>query len=194
MDEQRPDPNVAASGGLRRRFGVRIVAVSAAGLIALGVAGLAIATAQTPPASPSPGETSPDRVFGGRLGGQGGFGHHGLGRGVLHGEFTTAAPAGGYQTLAVQNGEVASVSASSITIRSDDGFSRTYRVDDNTLVNAGNDGIADVRDGDTVRITAVVSGQTARAVDIVDVTRVRESRGRWFPSRPRASAGPSGRP
>lgn len=116
-----------------------------------------------------------------------GHGPKGFGMGGIHGEFTTRAPGGGYQTIATQNGEVTAVSASSITVKSEDGYTRTYGVDDNTLVNAGNNGIADVKTGDTVRVTAIVSGNTRRAVDIVDGTNVQASRGRWMPPRPPAS-------
>ncbi len=48
------------------------------------------------------------------------------------------------------------VSSSSITVKSDDGYSKTYVVDDNTLVNAGSQGISDVRTGNEVRIMALV--------------------------------------
>ena len=105
----------------------------------------------------------------------------GIRRGALHGEFTMPAPGGGYQTLAAQTGQVTSVSTSSIALKSEDGFVRTYSVDDNTLVTAGNNGISDVKTGDAVHVLAVVSGGKARAVDIVDATTVQQSRGRWAP-------------
>ena len=91
------------------------------------------------------------------------------------------APGGGYQTLAVQTGQVTSVSTSSIALKSEDAFVRTYSVDDNTLVTAGNNGISDVKIGDAVHVVALVSGGKARAVDIVDATTVQQSRGRWAP-------------
>jgi hypothetical protein len=160
-----------------------VAAIFAAGLV-IGaiVAGLNVAGAQTPTPSASPSEgTRAEKPYG-RFGH--GFGHFGFGPGVLHGEFTTADPDGGYQTLASQVGEVTSVSASSVTVKSEDGFSRRYSVDDNTLVNAGNEGIDDVKEGDTVRVLAVVDGSTARAVDIVDGTNVDRLRGRWMPPPP----------
>ena len=94
------------------------------------------------------------------------------------------APNGGHETLAVQTGQVTSVSASSISVKSEDGFTRTYSVDNNTLVVAGNNGIADVKTGNTVRIVAVVSGGKSGAVEVIDGTNVQKLRGRWAPPFP----------
>jgi hypothetical protein len=181
MKSWEPEPVVPAPAapevGRRRRFGAgAAAAVFAAGLIAgVILAGLNIAGAQTP--TPTPSTPSVPNVQM-RM-----FAHHGpgFGTGGIHGEFTTRAPGGGYQTLASQVGEVTSVSASSITVRSEDGYARTYSIDDNTLVTAGNNGIADVTKGDDVHVTAVVSGGKARAVDIMDVTQTGTLRGRWLP-------------
>jgi len=165
------------------------IGLVAAGLVAgVAVASLDVATAQTPTPTPS---AAPDQRPGpGKLGRMGGPGHGPRGRaGALHGEFTTNAPGGGYQVLAVQRGEVTAVSASSITVKSEDGFTKTYAVDDDTLVNAGNDGIADVKTGDQVHVTAVVKDGAASAVQVMDGTNVRELRGRWRPVRPRPPAG-----
>ena len=116
------------------------------------------------------------------------FGHFGFGFGAIHGEFTAPAPGGGYETLATQIGTVSSVSSSSITVKSADGFTRSYTVDGNTLVTAGNNGIADVNSGDTVHVLAVVSGGKASAVELVDFTRAQQVRGRWLPPFPSESA------
>jgi hypothetical protein len=183
----------------RTRRTVRSVAVFggvfAAGLV-LGVvlASLNVAGAQSSSPSPSgrtgtfPGHFGrPDH---GPFGGEG-FGPGGFGPGALHGEFTTPAPGGGYQTLAVQSGTVTSVDAASVAVRSADGFTRTYTVDDNTLVIAGNNGIADVKNGDEVWITAVVSGGKATAIHVLDATNVRRLRGLLHPPLPRLPAEPS---
>lgn len=161
------------------------------GLVAMGVAagimlaGFGIAAAQeSTPSTTSDGGTTPPPKFGGF--GHRGFGFGGFGHGAIHGEFTTRAPNGGYQTLATQTGEVTSVSNSSITVKSEDGFDRTYAVNDNTLVNAGRDGIDDVKDGDEVRIMAVVDGDTARAVQVVDTTNLQRLGEQWRPRRPAA--------
>ena len=86
-------------------------------------------------------------------------------------------PNGGYQTLATQVGEVTDVSQSSIKVKSEDGFERTYAVDDGTVVTAGRDGIVNVKDGDTVHVLAVVTNGNAKAVEIGDHTQVESRRG-----------------
>jgi hypothetical protein len=120
----------------------------------------------------------------GRFFGMGGFG--GLGRGgPLHGEFTVRKPDGnGFQTMAVQTGEVTAVSPSSITVKSEDGFSRTYSVDENTVVGSGRDGIGTVKTGDTVRVAGVVDGGQARAAAVLDSTSLGKIGEHWgFPKR-----------
>jgi hypothetical protein len=122
--------------------------------------------------------------FGGKLFGLGGFG--GMGRGgPLHGEFTIRKPDGnGFQTMAVQTGEVTAVSPSSITVKSEDGFSRTYSVDENTVVGSGRDGIATVKSGDTVRIAGVVEDGKAKAAAVLDSTSLGKIGEHWgFPKR-----------
>jgi hypothetical protein len=96
----------------------------------------------------------------------------------------TAKPGGGYQTLAMQAGEITSVSSSSIAVRSEDGFSRTYAVDDKTRVMAGTNGISDVKKGDNVRVLAVVEGDKARSVTIADLSKLKDLRGK-LPQMPR---------
>jgi len=168
----------------------RTAALVAAGVLGGAVlAGFATASAQTPSpsagsqdgAAPMPGGPGgPGHGPGGRHGGKG----HGMG---IHGEFVTRQPDGtGYQTIATQQGEVTAVSATSITVKSEDGFSRTYAVDDNTLVNAGNDGIDDVAEGDDVRVTALVADGKASAVRVDDGTNVERLDGRWRPAPPAA--------
>jgi hypothetical protein len=168
-------------------------------VVGVVLAGLNIATAQeTPNTTPATPDKPPavekaplERPFPfpgpGRFGpgpfGPGPFGHK-FGRGAIHGEFTTPAPDGqGFRTHATQMGEVTAVSKSSITVKSEDGFSRSYAVDEDTLVNAGRDGIDSIKTGDGVQITAVVEGDTARAVHVVDTTNVRRLRDRWWPGR-----------
>jgi hypothetical protein len=113
------------------------------------------------------------------FGGFGGFG--GLGRGgPLHGEFTIRKPDGsGFQTMAVQTGEVTDVSPSSITVKSEDGFSRTYSVDENTVVGSGRDGIGTVKNGDTVHIAGVVDGGQAKAAAVLDSTSLGKIGEHW---------------
>ncbi len=170
----------------RRRRAAGLVAAGLVGGVVL--AGFATANAQTDP-TPSPSQTAPGTPGapaprGPMDGGRGKHGgKHGMGMGI-HGEFVTAAPGGGWQTIATQRGEVTAVSATSLTIRSEDGFSRTYSVDDNTLVNAGNEGIDDVENGDDVRVTALVVDGKYNAVQVNDGTQVERLHGRWRPAPP----------
>ncbi|HEU5449715.1 MAG TPA: hypothetical protein VFW57_11940 [Acidimicrobiia bacterium] len=193
-------------GGGFRRFG-RIPMIAGAVVGSFFLVGLGVAYAQSdssgttsttlpavvPPPSgqiaPAPAQPAPGEK-GGRFGrghhgpfgkffGLGGFGHLGRG-GPLHGEFTVRKPDGsGFQTLAVQTGEVTAVSSSSITVKSEDGFSRTYSVDENTVVGAGRDGIGTVKTGDTVRVAGVVEGGQAKAAAILDKTSLGKIGEHW---------------
>ncbi len=101
---------------------------------------------------------------------------------ALHGEFVTAKDGGGYETIATQKGEVTAVSASSITVKSVDGYTKTYTVNSDTKVNR--DGkIADITTGETIRIRATVSDGTATATMISDNTDRRQG-GRGNGSKP----------
>jgi hypothetical protein len=150
--------------------------------------------AQAPTASPSPSAPSWRRGPGGfgPLGGAFGFGGLGLGGlgglgGAIHGQVTVPKSGGGYQAVDVQRGTVSAVSSSSITVKSADGYSATYAVSSSTEVNAQGAGIGTVKTGDTVEVTATVSGGKATAASIIDVTSIRSSRGFFgFPP-----AGPS---
>jgi hypothetical protein len=188
-----------------RRFRTPVVA----GAVILGffVAGLGVAFAQTDPSGTTATTTAttaaptqpPLQIPGGKAFGRGGHGHGhggpfggklfglgGFGRfDGLHGEFTIRKPDGnGFQTVATQTGEVTAVSPSSITVKSEDGFSRTYSVDENTVVGSGRDGIGTVKTGDSVRIAGVVEDGKARAAGILDSTSLGKIGEHWgFPKR-----------
>ena len=185
MEESMSTPPIPAPpqpvdhGSRRRRFGIG-AAIFATGLVAgVIVASVTGAGAASPSPSSSASSNLPHKMFG-----HGFFGHDGFGFGAIHGQFTTPAPNGGYQTIDTQLGTVTAVSSSSISVKSADGFTATYSVDTNTLVNAGRDGISSVKTGDTVHVVAVVSGGKASAVDVFDVTNVQNLRGRWAPAFP----------
>lgn len=151
------------------------------------IAGLALAQTSTTEPGESATDTVPAPVPGGPKilhGGPGFEGPHGFGLGGIHGEFVTRAPGGGYQTIASQVGEVTAVDQSSITLRSEDGYSRTYAVEEDTLVNAGRDGIGSVETGDTAHVTAIVNGETATAMHIVNMSDVQRAHERWMPAPP----------
>jgi hypothetical protein len=91
--------------------------------------------------------------------GQGGGGGVGA---ALHGQFVVSDGNGGYITEETQTGKVTELTATSITVLSTDGYSRSYTVTANTVTG--------VATGHTVRVLATVSGQTATASRVVDET------------------------
>lgn len=179
-------------------LGAATVAIILAGWIGVAVADTGSTTTTTPgqtapaPATgqatvpagaPGPGGPGPFR--GGHGGGFGGPGGPG---GAIHGQLTV--PNGsGYRTIDTQSGEVTDVSQSSITVKSADGFSKTYSVTENTLVDAGRDGIGSVKTGDTVRVNAAEDGTTAEAMNIDDVTTSKAIHDHWRPEAPPATSG-----
>ena len=151
----------------------------------------AVAAASSPSPTPSavPAPKSPNgrgwRSFGGGFAGGPGFGI-GLGAGgVVHGQLTVPKSGGGYETVDVQRGAVTAVSSASITVKSADGFTASYVVTSKTLVDAQAAGIASVNKGDTVYVTATVSGSTATAANVLDLSAVKAGRASFgFPARP----------
>ena len=186
---------VASSGPRRSRIGTGI-AIAAIGIGALGVAGTAYASSSSPAPSPSDG-SRPGYGATGSSGAQqagppgaapraNGDGHRGRGMGpgmgmgmggALHGSFVRPKQGGGYQTVDMQRGTVTGVSTTSITVTSADGFTATYTVGSSTLVHAQRDGIASVKAGDEVGVTATQSGGEKTATGIVDLTQVGGARG-----------------
>lgn len=139
----------------------RTAGLVGAGLIAgLVLAGLTTADAQTPPPTPSAEAKAdrppkPDKGLRGTHGRAHKFGHH-----ALHGEFTVRGRDGAFRTMAMQRGEVTAISATSVSVRSEDGFARTYARNAETKVGE------DVAVGATVRVLAVVENGTARALHV----------------------------
>lgn len=107
----------------------------------------------------------------------------------LHSEGVVRKADGTFQTVLEQRGTVESVSDTSITVKSEDGYSQTYAVNAETKIkqvpapaangsSAMPDGgkrlkptggtIADIAAGDTVRISGVRNGDQATAVRILE--------------------------
>ena len=143
---------------------LRSTLVAAGAAFGMTLAGLGVADAQTSEAPPAAESTAPDQSREGR-GPRGGGHRHGKGMGI-HGEFVARNPEGGYQTIATQRGEVTESSATRLTVKSEDGFTRTYVVNDDTRVNGGNDGMGDVAVGDQVHVHGIVDGDTTTAKSI----------------------------
>jgi hypothetical protein len=203
-------PTQVASAPRRSRVGTG-VAVAAVGIGALGLVGTAYAATGSPSAPPStgsngPGATSPngeqpglpgdpdgdgDRR-GGHMGGPGmggGMGMRGAGMGI-HGSFVAPKQGGGYQTIHTQRGVVTAVSESSITVKSEDGYTKKYVVTADTVVNAQRDGIGSIEADDEVMVIGVEDGGDVTAVQIMDRTRIKDGMGRLAPPAPKNSASP----
>jgi hypothetical protein len=146
-----------------------------AGLTVLAVAGLGsgIAYAQdggnapappsNSPAPPSNGDVGPDRSAASGK-------HHRnfLGR-IEHGEFTVRAKDGD-RVIDVQRGTVTAVDGQSLTVKSEDGFSGTYTVDQQTKVHKSRKSatIGQVATNDRVMVFAEKNGGTDVAKRIGD--------------------------
>jgi hypothetical protein len=151
-------------------------------------------TAPAPDASAAPG-TEGERGFGrhGHPGMRGGFGFGLRGPGMgIHGSFVTPKQGGGYQTIHTQRGTVTGVSSTSITVRSEDGYTKTYVVAESTVVNAQRDGIDSIQVDDEVMVVGVEDGDEVTAVSIVDRTRIKDGLERIAPPAPQPSETTSG--
>lgn len=169
---EQGSPDRSAGGPPRGRRGAQVataVAVAAvAGSAAWAAAGPASAdplAAAAPAPSPSTGTTAPPEP--GDSGRHLGHGPRlGLGsRGALHGELVV--PDGeGYRQVALQRGTVTAVSATSLTVKSEDDFSRTYVLNGDTVVDGTKGAVKTLANGDTVRVLADLKGSTATATRV----------------------------
>jgi hypothetical protein len=183
LQPSRPIGSLGLHPASRRPYIIAGVAVAAL----LGGAGAALAATHSPtpaasssavitnptPAPGQPGATAPKfpRFRFGRGPGLG-FGLFG----ALHGQFVIGKSGGGYQTIDVQTGQVTAVSSTSITLKSSDGFTHTYVITSSTLVDAQRDGIGSVKVGNQASVQATVSGSTATAVSLEDLTLLQQER------------------
>ncbi len=180
----RPIGPMGLRSGSRRPYIIAAVAVAAL----LGGAGAALAATNSPsPAASSsavvtnpssspgpPGAAAPTAPRFHRFGREPAFGVNLFG--ALHGQFVVRKSGGGYQTIDVQNGQVTAVSTTSITLKSADGFTKSYIVASSTLVDAQRDGIDSVKVGNETSVQATVSGSTATAISIEDLTLLQQGR------------------
>jgi hypothetical protein len=95
----------------------------------------------------------------------------------VRGEFVVPDGKGGWRTVQMQRGTVTAVSDTSLTVKSADGVSKTYVLTKDTRVDAARAGIASVANGDTVGVLATVSGGTATATSVRDLTKIKAARG-----------------
>ena len=164
--------------GNRRLPGRPLILAGVAVAAVLAGAGVAMAATSGSPSSgtgaaspgglaatPSP-SARPAMPHAGRPGG--GFFGFGGPFSAVHGQFVVPKSGGGYQTIDTQRGSVTAVSDTSITVKSADGFAKTYQVTSSTNVDAERNGIGSVKTGHQVVVTATDSGGTATAVSILD--------------------------
>lgn len=138
--------------------GKKTVIAAAVAVVIAAIGGVAIYAGTSSGASQPSG---PAGAPGGSPMGQPGGGAASILREALHGDFTVSAD-GGYAVERFQTGEVSALSATSITVRSEDGYTQTYTIDSSTR-NAGNPST-----GSSVTVLAKVSGDTATATSITD--------------------------
>jgi hypothetical protein len=173
-DPARPGGPISLRSS-RRPYLLAGVAVAAL----LGGAGAAVAVTNTgtPAATPSAVAATPaPSPFRGQPGTRRGFRHfYGGLFGAVHGQFVIAKPGGGYQTVDVQDGHVTAVSTASITLKSPDGYTKSYAVASSTLVDAQRGGIGSVKIGNQASVLATVSGGTVTATSITDGTLLGQS-------------------
>jgi hypothetical protein len=149
-------------------LGKAAVALAIGGVLGAGTAaGFGIASAVSDP-SRSPSATSgPNGADHPQLGRH--AGRRFLGNRVEHGELTIKGRDGKPVVVDVQRGQVTAVSATSITLKSEDGFTASYTVGPDTRVRVGGarKAIGDVKVGANAGLTAKKEGGTATAYLVV---------------------------
>jgi hypothetical protein len=200
----RPIGPLSLRSWSRRPYVLTGVAVAAL----LGGAGAALAATNSPTSAASPSAVAASPAPSPAPSGAPGAGHgprfrrfgfgFGLGGGMsgaLHGQFVVPKSGGGYQTVDVQSGQVTAVSTTSITLKSSDGYTKTYVVASSTMVDAQRDGIGSVKAGNQVSVLATVSGSTATATTVADMTLLKQNRTHFgFGRPPSAPTAPSKAP
>ena len=161
----------------------RVVGWVVAGVLAVaGLAGVGVAfsvysptSTAAPAATPSATATGsaspgvPHRRADGRH--RGGLGRIAARR-ALHGEFVVKGKDGKPVTVDVQRGQVTAVSATSVSLKSEDGFTATYVVNGDTRVRVGREksAISAIKAGQQAWVVASKSGDTATARILVAQT------------------------
>lgn len=161
----------------RRRLPRSLLLAAATALVV--VTGAGVAAAGLSP-SPAPTSTAGDTATPSEKPSEKGPGRgHRMGPGgpPIHGEFVVPEGEGKYATVAVQYGDVTAVDQGSITVKSEDGYTKEYVISGDTRINRRGEGADTLKAGQKVMVMAKVEGGTATAVAIRDVTR-REGKGR----------------
>jgi hypothetical protein len=145
--------NASASNRLRR-VGRAAGLVMAGALAATVLTGVSFADDEPQQDSPAAAQERPGHH---RLGGPG------MGP-LLHGEQVVRTPDGDFREIAVQNGTIEAVDAGSITITSEDGYTATYTITDETTIRV---------DRDEADAEALAVGRPARVIADTDGNALR---------------------
>lgn len=147
----------------------RVIAGSAVAAAGIAGAGLAagVALADPGPATPAPTPSaSPQAAAHSKHKGK----HDGAvgAKHMLHGEFVTKAKTG-YATFDTQQGSITAVSATSVSLKSADGFTATYAVTADAKVRKNGAGatITEVKTGDVARVVASKNGSALTVKGLV---------------------------
>jgi hypothetical protein len=159
-----------ASVPSRLRLGAWIAAGVLGGGVISGVVVSQLGTATAASGTPSPGASAAPGApmpYGGPLQR---FGPGGPGGKVLHGEATVQAPDGTTKVIVSQAGDITGTTASTVTVKSTDGYEATYTIDKNTRISLNGNGgtMSSLKNGDTVRVVGTKSGSTSHAQAVID--------------------------
>ncbi len=134
--------------------------------VTTGVLGAAALTgvAMAADSSPAPTGASTTTASTAAHAGAGAAKLRGLGKRVLHGEFTVQTK-DGVKTYDTEIGVITAVSPTSVAVKASDGFTETWTLDSTTHVRAdkAKGTVADLKVGETVRLLGPTSGGTATA-------------------------------
>jgi hypothetical protein len=150
----------------KQKWSAKKIAIAA--VVAVGIAGaggVAVYAASGSTDSSTGAQQGPGGGTGGPGGNMGGGPGGGTMSEALHGEYVVSDGNGGYTTELLQNGEVTAVSDTSITAKSDDGYTKTYTIDSDTVVGNGSADLSSIETGDDVTITATEAGTVESLVE-----------------------------
>ena len=147
-----------------------------AGVLLLSAGGVALAAQSSPSTTQAPGATA-GKARAGMLGRGAGW-RHGLARRALHGELTLQTR-DGVKTVVVARGEVTALADDSITVKSSDGVSTPFRINDDTRFGFRHEPNprAELKVGDTVWVAGTKSGDTVTATNVVSAKDLPERAG-----------------
>lgn len=175
MTNANSDNTQSGADGTGIRIGRAAIWFAAGAMGATALTGVAMAATSDADSV----ETNSQAQMEGRGGseGKGGPGGHGRrgghpggpgGAAMLHSEGVIEDKDGEYQNVVTQKGKVTAVDEASITVESEDGYSSSYAVNDDTKVHKdrGDKSISDIKVGDTVRLMAKKDGENLIAARV----------------------------